>query len=398
LILGNVIILGIILFSLNSFALGVSPAQKFVDFKPDAKETITFNIVNNEHKELRLLVKVRSDLDKYVKLDEKIVTLKPEEESKSYSLELDLPSKIDIPGTHKIEVVLLEIAPDVNPEENTLVTASSAMVYKIHVRVPYPSKYAESKLVINSGNVNDTVRFVMPIFNLGEENISKAKAIIKIKSKSGREITSLETNEISLKPKDEGKLDAEWIANVNPGIYTAEANIIYDDKQIKIEKDFEVGNLFIDIISIVVSDFTLGGIAQFEMLLENRWNQKISNVYAEMTVFDENKKGYPTFKTSTIDMEPYAMEKIRAYWDSKGAQVGIYDLKLIIYYAERTTEKLIKAYVDIDSIRTDYSPTARVVSAPKSGNREILIGSLVVVLILINIGWFVYFMKSRKKN
>ncbi len=389
----------IVLLSHLSYALGVSPAQKFVDFTPNKKETVTFNIVNNEHKELRLLVKVRSDLEQYVKLDEKIVSLKAEDESKGFAVELNLPSKIDTPGTHKIEVVLLEIAPDVDPGDNTIVTASSALVYQIHVRVPYPSKYAESKLVIQPANVNETVRFVMPIFNLGEEHISKAKAIIKVKNKAGKEITSLETNEISLNVKDEGKLDAEWQANVNAGLYSAEAVVYYDEKQIKFEKDFEVGNLFIDIVSLSVSDFTLGGIAQFEILIENKWNQLIKDVYAEMTVSDESKKAYPTFKTATVDLEPYESKKIRAYWDSKGSQVGIYDLKLVLYYAERTTEKLIKAYVDVDSIRTDFSPTAKVVSAPKSkGNKEILIGALVVVLVVINVGWFVYFVKSKKRK
>ena len=69
----------------------------------------------------------------------------------------------------------------------------------------------------------------------------------------------------------------------------------------------------------------------------------------------------------------------------------------MIHYAEKVTEKLIETEVYIDSIRTELGPTAQVVAQPGMG-RDTLLTILVIILIVVNIGWFMFFVKWRKKG
>ena len=387
----------IVLISHSALALGITPAKKFLDFEPNLKTTISFNIVNNEHKDLKLLIRPRGEFSEYVTLKESIVLINPDEDSKDFSFGITLPEKIEKPGSHKLEIVITEFSPELEAEDTTIITASASVVYSLIVRVPYPGKYAEAKLQVTPASINETVRFVTLIFNLGAEDIKSAKANIEVTALN-KSIAELETNEIALKSKRDGKLEANWIANVNPGVYNAQAIIYYDGKEIRLEKAFEVGNLIVEIKKVEVLDFHLGDVARFDIYLENKWNQPLHDVYAEMTISKDDKE-YTKFKTATADLQPLLTERIRAYWDTKGVDIGTYDLRIVVHYAGKVTEKLIKAEVSLDAIRTDLSPTGQVIIGKKSKKtRDTILTLLIIVLISANIGWFIYFRKTRKKT
>jgi len=114
-----------------------------------------------------------------------------------------------------------------------------------------------------------------------------------------------------------------------------------------------------------------------------------------MTVLDQQGTKYSTFKTASIDMNPLATGSLQAFWDTKDITIGRYNLRLLIHYAEKVTEKLIESEVSIDGIRTDLGPTAQVV-ASKGVDRDTILTVLVIILVLINIVWFVYFIKKKK--
>lgn len=379
----------------NVTAIGVSPIRKVVDFEPNKEYELEIIIRNDGSSDMKAVVYARGDLAQHIGVVDSLVMLSKDESEKPARYKLKLPSNFEKPGVHKSEIVVMEYPSTFATGQETMVSATASVVSELWVRVPYPGKYAEAKLYIDSKEQN--VEFAIDVMNFGKTNIAKAKATIKILGATYEEIASLETNEVSIKSSEQGRLTANWKPNVNSGKYHAVAEITYDEKKLVIEDNFEVGKLFIEIKRIDVKDFSLGQVAVFDILLESKWNEQIENVYGEMTVLDKSGTEYAKIKTASISMPAMGQGLLKAYWDTKGIQVGTYTLRILIHYGERVTEKLIETEVNIDSIRTELGPTAQVV-AQKGMGRDTLLTILVIILVVINIGWFVFFIRWRKKK
>lgn len=388
------IILFLVISSISS-ALGVTPARKIVNFEPNAEYNLQLKIRNKDSKDMAVLISAEGELSEYIEIPENIVTFSHDEAEKTISYVISLPESLERPGTHKSELIISEHYSGAGKKPATTASVAVAIVSELWVRVPFPGKYAEAQLYISAKNTSEPVRFTIGITNFGKENIEKAKAKLRILDPLNNEVSAIDTNEISLKSKATGELKAEWLPDVKPGSYHVVAEIIYDNKKLVLERDFYLGNLIIRIKSISVKDFSLGQIAAFNILLESEWNELIPDVYSEITVLDKVLE-IAEIKTAAVDIPPYGQGVLKAYWDTEGVRVGEYKLRILIHYASRVTEKLIKAEVNIDSIRTELGPTARVVAAPATGRGMIFI-LLFIISIILNVIWFVRMRKSKKK-
>ncbi|RMF55630.1 hypothetical protein D6745_01385 [Candidatus Woesearchaeota archaeon] len=391
----------VMLFALagQSLALGVAPTQKVIDFEPGQTKEVKIQIINDQQKDFKAIVYARGEMANYTNIRDSLVTVKANEKMKEFRFNVSMPSSIDKPGDHEVEIVVLEFGDDV--EEKAIVTARVAVVSKLIVRVPYPGKYADAKLFINSANVNETVTFKVPIYNFGDEAIEEAWAEIQILGATYEVIGKVETNRIRLEPKSENSVKAGWLADVNAGVYHAVAIVHYDDKTVRVEENFEVGNLLVEVENVIVDEFRLGEIAKFDIIVKNTWNELLKDVYGDVKVVDEKGSIYTNYKTASIDIPAYSKGVLEAYWDTKEAQIGKYDLDITLHYKGKTSRKVIETHVNIDSITTKRMPTAEVVGAKSGAGPEfikqnsVLIIS-VIILIIINIGWFIYFKKSKK--
>ena len=164
-----------------------------------------------------------------------------------------------------------------------------------------------------------------------------------------------------------------------------------------LEQNFDIGKLYIDVKGINVGEFSLGQVAVLDILLESKWNERIKNVYGEISVFDSDGSELPSIKTASIDLEANSEGILKAYWDTSDLKVGKYNLNLLVHYNDRVTEKLVETEVNIDSIRTNLGFTAEVTAGSGIGRDNLLV-ILVLVLVAINIAWFVFFMRKKWKS
>ena len=161
---------------------------------------------------------------------------------------------------------------------------------------------------------------------------------------------------------------------------------------------FNVGQLIIDILSIEVNNFKLGGIAKFDIFLENKWGEDLKNVYAEMILNDQKGNEIVRFKSANEDINKNSKNKLSAFWDTAGFKEGTYNGKVVVYYNDKSTEKQLRAVVTLNSIKTEFvGVTAEAISVGAVGNQGILI-LLVFVLVAVNVGWFVYFKRKIKQK
>ena len=385
--------------SYNVSALGVTPARKIVNFEPGLEQTVQFSVVNNEKKEMEVAIFVEGEFADYVELSDNYLVFNSNDNSKSVQYTFKLPQHLD-PGTHETKITVRELTNPDNTGE-TFVSASVAVVHQLHVKVPYPGKYATIDLKLAQTGRLDSVTFIMPVHNLGTENIKSVKGNIEIYDSAKTKITTLTTNEKPIESKETGELTATWSGDLTPGKYYAKAFAQYDKNITKeIEKLFFVGAVGLEILEISVNeDFRLGDIAKFNILLENTWTEQIEEVYIEMILNKLDGTELVRFKTPTDSVGPLQRQEFIAYWDTIGMEPGEYESTLILYYDGEVKEEKLKTVLSVNSIEFFLNgPTGRVAYGGSRVRKEVTLTFLVLILLGANAVWFIYFKRKKKRT
>ncbi|MEK6848586.1 MAG: hypothetical protein AABX65_03055 [Nanoarchaeota archaeon] len=390
-----VFLLGFLVYFMPySSALGVSPGRTTIDFEPSLQKTIDFVVFNSEHKNMQVLLSVKGTLKNYITLSKREENFLAGEESKSFSYTLNLPDSLT-PGKQTAEIAILEVPELTEEEKAASVYASLAVITQLQVFVPYPGKYAEFE--INSVSDNGRTLFILPVNNRGKFDIAKAKAIIDVYSGTNEKIQSLTTDEKEIKAGGVEELYAS-LDSALPGNYRAVATLVYDGETLQKEKTISVGQALIEVESIEIGDFSLGGIAKFNVLASNQWNQEIKDVSVQLILYDSKGEAVGNFKSANYDIPALSKKNLIAYWDTIGVIEGVYDTKLVIRYSGKEIEKRISVNVEKDRISVS-GLTGFVVVNSKKGiiNKDNLIIGGIILLVLINIGWFLV-LRRRKKE
>jgi hypothetical protein len=377
--------------------LGISPAKTTIDFEPNKEASVKLRLLNNEQKAVQVVLYAKGENSSLVTFSENTVKFSAGESEKIVYAKIAFPQAIDAPGTHEIEVLALEV-PELAAGGETQLRATVAVESIIIFKVPYPSQYLEGNIFVSDTEVKKAAVFSIPLYNFGSEDLKGLKAVINIYTPLNERVGTIETNTIDLEKRKEGRLSAEWIADVNPGEYYASATIYYADKKLELKATFKVGNFELAINKIEVQNFRLGEIAKFNIFVENKWNKPVAGVYADVTISSMDGTELTSSKTASVDIQPGLTEKLLSYWDTAGVSVGEYDMKVLLHYADKLTEKSTKINVNLDSIQPGSYLTGEAISQNTTFKRDSILLMVVIILIIINIGWFVYIRRLRKKN
>jgi len=397
----------------NVSALGVSPARRIFQFdQGDSSGTIKIN--NNLHKDIKIAIYATGENSDIINFETNLVTLSSDESYKTISYDVKMPNTLS-PGTERIDIVILELPENlqdgvviidkgaivVNKEDSSMLSATNAVISQVFIEVPYPGKYLQAKLYANSVNSGEQLTFTIPLVNKGKQDLSNVKATIFIKGPTNEEITRLNSNDVSLSVGGDGKLVANWIADVNPGMYYVEAIINFDGEPLTLRETFIVGKKNLNIVDLVIDKFKLGQIAKVDVFINSVWNEEIKDVYAIMNLIDSSGIPLAEVKTSSLNVPSFGSETLSAYWDTEGMSIGNYDISVKLFYDDKITEKLFQAVINANNIQiTDTSAISGNVikesGSEKSSTLTLLIIA-VIILIIINITWLFYFKKFKKK-
>ncbi|MEK6893739.1 MAG: hypothetical protein AABX07_06075 [Nanoarchaeota archaeon] len=387
--------LAFVLSASNAMAIGITPGRTTLDFKPSMQKDIEVTVINSQKADIVLSVGVQGELKDSILLKQKEIKMSSKEEEKNLAFSINLPRTLS-PGLHTAEVVVTQPSgKSANGQAN--LGADLAVATQIAVYVPYPGQYIEAQLAV-SGSENQK-NFGVSMINRGSEKIQKVKATIEIFDASKKKVGEIETNSISLNPAQKGEVAASWNANVPSGKYNAKAIINYDNKEIYVENNFEVGEFVLDLLQIYVKDFKLGGIAKFNMLVKNKWNEPITKAYAEMRVLDKDMHEIADVKSSTYDIPSQMQTEMVYYWDTKGINVSVYNANVILYYAEKKTQQDLKLDVKQDSI--NVIGLGYVISSESSSKSSGLTTMLIIIigfLVLLNLLWFLILRKKKMRR
>jgi len=384
----------VIYFSENVYSLGVAPARKLIDFEPGYSDEVEIKIINSGAKDTKVFVYAEGELAEFVTLENYELVFSSNDEFKTLKYKIKLPNKLDLPGEHLANIYIREVPLDY-ASSGSVIGASVAVVHQVVVKVPYPGKYAVIDLNV-IGNDPSKVNFVVSVNNLGTQKIVNAKAMIDIYGPTNEKITSVETNLDSIDSNTRRGLSAVWQdSSINPGKYFAKVTLTYDGEVAYLEKIFDVGQMKVDILDINVKDFRLGQIAKFNILVGNDWSETISDVYVEL-VISETGQEIGRFKSASETIPALSKGELTAFWDTAGVEEGEYDAKVVLYFNDESIERDLRTVISLNSIKFDLFGGGAVVADTGGLDKSDVIIIALVVLVLINIGWFIYFKKFRK--
>ena len=389
------LIIVILVLASQTYALGIAPSHIDVIFEPGFEKTIQLKVINNVHKDFDAVVYAEGELAEYITIEHPTISLSEDEDSKIISYKIKLPQGFEKQGLHEVKVVVREIPKET--KEGTTITANLAVASKLKVMVPYKGKYAEIKLFVTNFKQDKESNFAIEVRNLGTNDILEGYTIVNIYDPLNNKVTTITSNKASIKSKDKEILIAKWTPNLGPGNYRAVATLMYDGLNTKDEKPFTIGTLFIDISSITVDNFKLGGIAKFDILVENEWNEEIPQVYAETSVTDNEGKVYTTFKTASVDLPAFGAQMINSYWDTTKVTPGTYKFNVELNYLSQKAGMVFDILVKYDKITALLVGKAIAVEEeekPAVMKSIYILIFLVVILIIFNI--IIYFKKMRK--
>lgn len=321
-------------------SLTVAPAKVEENFMPNFEKTINYKVdAQNPEQELRIYAE--GDLAQYVSLDkEKILG------SGEFTANLKFPAEIEKPGKHRIYIVVEEVIPE-NGE--TTIGTSVTIKTAIDIYVPYPGKYFEISLSSHNVNLEEPVNLNLEIISWGEEdaNIKPKIEIFSLPEQKLIETLNFESMEVKSREKINLKKNLNT-KNYNPGNYKAVATIDYG-KIAKAESEFKIGELYIEVIDytkqIIIKDFR-----PFDIEIENKWNDNIDGVYAEVFIFSDLNK-LTDFKTSSTSLIPWEKKTITGFFDTNNFTEGFYDANITLFYYGKNIGKSSSKLVEIELIK-----------------------------------------------
>ncbi|MDD4878781.1 MAG: hypothetical protein PHO02_07180 [Candidatus Nanoarchaeia archaeon] len=384
-----------VLLSASVAAIGVTPGRTTINFEPNARQTLGFDIINDQQKDVRVILTIDGDAKgAEVILKQQIIELKSTEDRKHVEYDLRMPKEFESPGTKELRISITEM-PDETSDRPITVGAMVGVITQVRIKVPEQGKYLKIEgIEVSEGQAGEYVTFLVPVNNLGTERIGKVKANITIFGPTNEEIAVVETQEEPLDAMKRTMLKAVWPANVNAGKYFAVAYVSYDEKTARAEKIFTVGRASIEILGIDTKNFQLGGIAKMDVKLKSNWNEMLE-IFAELFIKNTEMDQIANVKTPTAYLEPGKDMTLTAYWDTQGVEEGKYYVTLRVNYGEKEyIEKQFEAFLSLNGMSISPLGMTGKVTAAGSSNKGLMV-ALIVILIVINVGWF-WYMKKRK--
>ena len=390
----SLLFLILLIQSVNS--LTISPGLIVVEAKPGYEATVPFRGTNSAEYDMWVSAnKDRSDdpLMNYVKIESpnngSNTFFVKKGESASFIVKIVLPDPLPdnlTPGRHNLYVGLNEV---VRPGSGGF--AVSTNVYSlILVNVPYPGIYGEVHFSAATVDYAEKPNFYVEFISRGTDTIKLVEANVEIFSENGS-FRKLETKHLrNVAPLDNPTI--KWVLepkSIPPGDYKATADVKFDGQQKKIDTNFRIGSEEITIKN-TTQKLESGGIQKYDIHIESKWNNVLSNLYADINILDS---GVSVEKSKTPFLEflaPWEKAMLQGYVDTTNLEPKTYDTEITIYNGQKS--KKITTELIITGANTEQPG----ILSGQQALTFIIFSASFLIIILMGINIYLFF--NRKKT
>jgi hypothetical protein len=241
----------------------------------------------------------------------------------------------------------------------------------------------------------ETTTFVIPVNNNEDQDIKNIYATIEIKDLDGNSLATVDSEPINVNQNERTEIKVKWDNTVLPGNYVAEILIESDDASAAFTKTFKIEQKTITIEGIQVDEFELGEIVNIDILVENHLEEQITNVQANLLIYDEEQNVIDEIQTKQMTLNQSTLNKIETQWNTQNIPQGLFNAKLIVANTEYEAEQDLVFTIGQNSLTVTGIGFA-INYAPNRGIDTlfmiiIFVGAIVLINIVI---WIVYLKKK----
>jgi hypothetical protein len=372
-----ILVLIILINSINVYSMGFSGSYDEITFEPGLEQDFEWQLITTSSVVRNYSINVHGDLSEYVEITSGnfLENVKPNENPYVYAT-LKLPEEEPSPGMHIIDITMKELPR--KEEREAGIVALSGAIPRIHVNVLYEGKYIEGTMDVEDINIGEIIRPSIELKNFGKEDINNLQ--VEFMLYDGNEMLKSYKSEITSFESDtekliEGELNSEGL---DGGSYTIKADVSWDNEHTFFEKEVRIGNMDIDILNYT-RNLKTDKINQFDVLVESKWNGKIKDVYAEITLNGQ------IVKTANEDINAWQNKTLSSYINTEGMEEGNYNGQIVVYFGENQKEKDFSVMIEKEKSAIELNSTILIIS-----------GLSIIVVLLIGINIFVLIKKGDK--
>lgn len=356
----------------DAVGLSSNSLKVVLDFKPDLKRTFTYTVLTNAGRTMDYLLEAKGIYKDYFHLSTDKFERVPSGESRTFSVEMELPEKVEAPGLHDTLICVLEGEGRVEGAIGTRVEMCASVAF----RVLYASKYLlVENMNIPNADKGDVIPVDLVVKSWTEQDISSLKASIDIfgpdEKGYDQKITTIYTEEKALPSNSKKTLSASLnTENLDPGEYRAVATVFYDGNEANISKNFRIGLLAVKLLNYT-QVFERGKVNKFDVIAGSKWNRRIEDIYADITI------GNDSIRTPSSLLEAWKNTTLTAYWDLTEKKTGVYNGNILLHYGENSSRHdiTVKIVIGQEEIR----------SIMKSAIIGVIVVILVVLLVILSL-------------
>jgi len=375
-----------VLFASTASALSLSiPQDRHFTFEPYINITVVFQVQNNDGVDQEVSFYANGELSEYVRFEPTNKVVLQAGEAYAFAAIFELPAQIP-PGEH----VPVIGASGKRPNSQATIGATTAVQVRVFIRGRHEGKLVRPILTLFPQAAGEPMRAEVEYQNIGSQAIEELAARLDVLDKQGRLVGPLNLPSVAVPydgvEKVEGKFDTKGMAK---GAYLANLTMILDGLVLgnAASQEFRLGER-----EVLITGHTgrlEQGLELVRFNVSSDWNQVIEDVF----VVAELPKGggmIARFQSPTVDLKPFQTFEFEGYLDVNNATLGTTIMKAKVHY---TSEDLKREYsLPVNIVRKGQ------LESPRMFTDQVVLAlvGLVIVLIVMNLFWFVYIQRQRK--
>ncbi|MGV8168986.1 MAG: hypothetical protein ACP5N3_02925 [Candidatus Nanoarchaeia archaeon] len=372
------------LFAVSSsfaFALGLVPAHKTVVIS-DSQSSYEVRILNEGGEAQNVELDVTGDFSDYISLSKYKIEFQKGQTQQDILVTINIPKSQSLkPGEYLARILLKE-----NSEGGSGMMAVVGVASRIEMIVPGEGALLKTNLVAPNFKKDTQNYFSVDVNNLGGKEAVNCISVVEILTSLNVNIAVLTSEKKNIAPATTEKFLVSWTPNVGSGQYVAKASVICDNGDSGAERIFSIGSPELRILSFDSSDFRLGGISKFDLIVASDWSEEIKGVTADVQIMKDGKSLYTT-TTESKNVAANGKVIFPVYLDTTGMSPGQYVVFVTLKYLDNEFEQAYNSYFAQDDFVLE-SLSGQVVGGDTSkrdegGNSSNILLIVVIIFVLV---------------
>lgn len=370
------LILGLLILSRTSSALGVSPQKFEIDFKPLEEYNLSVRIINTQEYNFTARVAYNGELSQYITHEKDIYHLAPKEIA-THNLVLKLPDRIKTPGINTIDIIISEVP----PEGSQGVAVTTLLSVPIRIKVPMPGKYIEFSLSSENINDDEKPKAKIRVENKGLKDVASARAFFDIVHEE-ETIETYKSSQFDLEVGSMVDMESDFTSILKAGMYKIRSYLFYDGISSKsLESEFKVGTLSVNITDYS-KEIESKKISKFLMKFESNWNGVIEGIHADLRLISKGAQVSDVIKTQSFSLQSFGKAEINVYLDATKLEPGNYTLEASVLYQGNEQKFLLPV---------------NLIKHEEPGDINFILIVVILIILAADFIWMIFRRKVRKE-